>query len=142
MKNLSKLAGPLLTAILLLPGCGLPLAGGPSPDDMQRYQAAVESWRGANIDEVFAAWPRSWLKERTTADDGSPVYAFIRQEQQFRQAEHYFDHAHNEWVEKTSAATELVVCETRFITDSQGVITAVSPGNYQCGRIAPPPSRP
>jgi len=141
MKHFQKITLLLLAAILL-PACNFPVLSGSGGASLDRYNLAVESWRGANIDELLAAWPRQWLKDRTVLEDGSTGYAFIRREEFFRQAEQYYDHSHNEWVDKTPAGTELLICETRFIADPQGLITDIKPGNYQCGQIAPPPSRP
>ena len=141
MRLFSKLLF-LPVMLILAPACHLPVSTDPGPDGLDRYRLAVESWPGAHIDELSAAWPRPWFKGQAAQADESVVYTFIRQEQHFRQAEQYYDHAHNEWVEKMPAGTELSVCETRFVTDPRGVITAVQPGNYQCGQLSAPPARP
>ena len=141
MKILPKLL-TLLVMLIVIPACYLPVSTDPGPDGLNRYKLAVESWSGAHIDEVLAAWPGPWFKGQTTLDDESKVHTFVRQEQYFRQAEQYYNHAHNEWVEKTPAGTEISICETKFVTSPQGVITRVQPGNYQCGQISAPPARP
>lgn len=140
MKNLPKLLS-MLVLPMLISACHLPVSTDPGPDGLERYKQAVASWPGAHIDEVLAAWPRPWFKGQTTLADGALVYTFVRQEQYFRQAEQYYDHSHNEWVEKTPAVTELSVCETKFVANPQGIITEAHPGNYQCGQTVAPPSR-
>ncbi len=141
MKFFPKLIA-LGTAVAILAACHLPVSTGSGADGQERYTQAVKSWQGANIEDLRSAWPRSRFKEQTTASDGSPMYVFIWTEETYREAEQYFDHAHNEWVDKTPAGTELLICETRFITDSQGLITDVRPGSYQCGQMPPPSPRP
>ena len=131
----------MLVPPILASACYLPVSTDPGPDGLDRYNRAAQSWPGAHVDELLAAWPSQWFKGQSTLADGSSAYTFVRQEQYFRQAEQYYDHAHNEWVEKTPAAAELSICETKFITNSQGVITSVQTGNYQCGQTAAPPSR-
>lgn len=140
MKFFAKMLSLLLMSGLAS-ACYLPVSTDPGPDGLDKYRRAVESWPGAHIEEVLAAWPRPWFKGQSALADGSPVYTFVRQEQYFRQAEQYYDHAHNEWVEKTPAATELSICETKFVTNDQGLITSVQTGNYQCGQTAAPPAR-
>jgi len=131
----------LLLASSLISACYLPVSTDPGPDGLDKYKRAVESWPGAHVDELLAAWPRPWLKGQSALADGSEVYTFVWQEQYFRQAEQYYDHAHNEWVEKTPSAAELSICETKFTANPQGLITSVQTGGYQCGQTAAPPSR-
>lgn len=134
-----------LTILALMMGlataCLPPTKAETEADNLARYEAAAESWRGAPVDALMAAWPRSWFKGLPEPAGDAPVYAFIRMEEFFLPAEQYFDHANNEWVEKSAARAELVVCETRFLTDGQGIISGVSTGGSQCGLFAPPPSR-
>ncbi len=138
--KIHKLIG-LLAAAVLGSACALPLAEGLQGNTWERYQQAVGSWRGANIDELLAAWPGSWRKELAVPEGEALAYTFIWTEEQFRQADQYYDHAHQEWVDRTPAGAELLICETKFLADAQGLITGLIPGHYQCGQTTPPPSR-
>lgn len=131
----------LMTALVFLSACPVPHFDGANAPSPERYKLAVDSWQGANIDEVLSAWPRSWLKGKIDLADESVIYTFIRTENIFRQAEQYYDHAHNEWVEKTAGGTELLICETSFTANPQGLITAIKAGGHHCGQMAPPPAR-
>jgi len=131
----------LMVALTFLSACRFPYSGESGANSLERYTLAVESWQGANIDELLSAWPRSWLKGQTALADESVIYAFIWTEEIYRQAEQYYDHANNEWREKTPAGTELMICETSFTANPQGLITSVRPGGHYCGQMAPPPSR-
>lgn len=139
MKTLLTI-GALVLAMMPLTACRSLIPGGPE-NSMEAYRRAVDSWRGAGIDQLLAAWPRSWVKDQTDLEDGSSVYAFIRTLDHFRQAEQYYDHANNEWVTARQGGKVLLICETRFAVDVGGIITEVRPGSSHCGEMAPPPGR-
>ncbi len=144
MKFLPKTICLGLTVVLALAGlsaCHLPVIAQSQPKSLEFYQQAVDSWRGAEVEEVLAAWPRAWFRGQTSLADDSRIYSFFYKEEFYQQAEQYYDHAHNEWVEKTPAGQVVLLCETKFITNPEGVILEIRPGNYQCGQIAPPPAR-
>lgn len=131
----------LLAMIMILSACHVPTAAESAARGQEAYQAAVSSWRGAHIDELTSTWPRRWFKDQTTMADESMIFTFIWTEEYYRQPEQYFDHANNEWIDKTKGGTELLVCETIFLTDPQGNITEVRPGASHCGLTATPPAR-
>ena len=139
--KLTRLAGMLLAA-MVLSGCVALSSSDDGEEGLARYNAAVQSWTGAQIDEVMGTWPRPWFKGQTMMDDTTSVYGFIRTEEYFQEAVQYFDHANNEWKEKSPARNELLICETKFIVDSQGLVTSVKGGGYQCGKFSTPPARP
>lgn len=131
----------LLAVIMVLSACRIPTSAESAAQGQEAYQAAVASWRGAHIDELTAAWPRKWFKDQTAMADESMIFTFIWTENYYRQPEQYFDHANNEWIEKTKGGTELLVCETIFLADPQGNITEVRPGTSHCGLTPAPPAR-
>lgn len=139
--KLPKIAALSALIMLFLPACHIPTAAESAAKGETHYRAAVESWRGAHIDELTSSWPRKWFKDQTVMADESIIFTFIWTEEYYRQPEQYFDHANNEWIDKDKGGVELLVCETIFLTDSRGVITAVRPGTSHCGLTAAPPAR-
>ncbi|MDR2947228.1 MAG: hypothetical protein LBV79_10860 [Candidatus Adiutrix sp.] len=138
--KLYKLTG-LVLAVALVAACAMPLTEAMKANSWERYQSAVNSWRGADVGELLAAWPANWRKGPPEQEGDAWAYSFIWTEEIYRQADQYYDHAHQEWVDRTPAGAELLICETVFIADSQGLITGLRPGNYQCGDATPPPPR-
>lgn len=131
----------LLAMMMVLSACHIPTAAENAARGQEAYQAAVVSWRGAHIDELTAVWPRRWFKDQMVMADESMIYTFIWSEEHYRQPEQYFDHANNEWIDKTKGGVELLVCETIFMTDPQGLIVEIRPGSSHCGLTPAPPAR-
>ena len=121
--------------------CVLPQGCGSISYTLENYRLAVESWRGANISELWSAWPKAWYKGKSSPAEDTTAHDFHWREEYYQEAEQYYDHAHQEWQEKTPAGKVLLICDTRFITDPDGVITSVRPGTYQCGQMPAPPAR-
>jgi hypothetical protein len=136
--------GTLMASLSFVTACHFPISFSVTSRSIDYYRAAIESWKGAHMDELHSAWGPA--QRRVDLGDGSAMRTYNWSETYTVPADIYYDYETNKWIEANPARTETYYCQTKVLTDPQGIITSIRQGtgfeSRGCGDMLPPPSRP